>query len=456
MDAISKRRSTNKEAKPAKQNILQLNKCVNVLLLMFFFFFVIGQNAFASMPRTLDYYLQEAKTNSPLIHQAINDNKVVTLDLSQVKSILTQPQINLDASVLLAPIISHDNGTNQIQLASNSATRYNGYDLAVTNGGQYQALLSLQQPLFTKPSYHAYEQKASINHDINDNTIRLTQHEIEQLVSHQFLLCINSFMQLKTNSQFLQEIAEQLRIIHPLVENAIYKQTDEMILQIEYKNYQDAYATQNADYVTNLYDLNALCGIRDTSIVELEPTHLQMNHLPVKQSNFTTAYTLDSTALTADLKINNLKYLPQVNLFADGGLNASYMPTLNRFGMSAGVTFSWILFDGHQRKIQQEKTHFGLQNISFDKQNFMTQQEMNKAKIIHQINALDERMQNLQDQLKMYAKLVSTYELQLSHGNISIMDYKNLLKDVAAKQQEATLARIEKESLISSYNYWNY
>jgi uncharacterized protein (DUF3084 family) len=86
----------------------------------------------------------------------------------------------------------------------------------------------------------------------------------------------------------------------------------------------------------------------------------------------------------------------------------------------------------------------------------MTQQEMNKAKIIHQINALDERMQNLQDQLKMYAKLVSTYELQLSRGNISIMDYKNLLKDVAAKQQEATLARIEKESLISSYNYWNY
>ena len=86
----------------------------------------------------------------------------------------------------------------------------------------------------------------------------------------------------------------------------------------------------------------------------------------------------------------------------------------------------------------------------------MTQQEMNKDKIIRQINALDERLQNLQDQLKMYAKLVSAYELQLSHGNISVMDYKNLLKDVAAKQQEATLARIEKESLISSYNYWNY
>jgi outer membrane protein TolC len=455
MDSISKRTSTTKTAKPTKNRHFTLIGTIQALFFVLFFH-VTGQTAFSATPKTLDYYLQEAKTNSPLIHRAINDNKVVALDLRQVKSILMQPQISLDAAVMLAPIISHDNGTNQLQLASSNATHYNGYDLAVSNGGQYQAMLSLQQPLFTKPSYHAYEQKASINREINDNSIRLTKHEIDQLVSHQYLLCVNNAMQLQTSAQLMQDIASQLRIMKPLVANAIYKQTDEMLLQIEYQNYSDIYATQHADYVANLYDLNTLCGIHDTTVVELEPTHLQLNDLPVNQSIFTKSYTLDSTALTADLKINNLKYLPQVNLFANGGLNASYLPTLNRFGVSAGISFSWMLYDGHQRKIQQERTHFGLQNISFDKQNFITQQEMNKDKIIRQINALDERMQNLQDQLKMYAKLVSAYELQLSHGNISVMDYKNLLKDVAAKQQEATLARIEKESLISSYNYWNY
>jgi hypothetical protein len=455
MDSISKRTSTTKTAKPIKKRHFPLIQTIQALFFVLFFL-VTGQTAFSATTRTLDYYLQEAKTNSPLIHRAINDNKVLTLDLRQVKSILMQPQISLDAAVILAPIISHDNGTNQFQLASSNATHYNGYDLAVTNGGQYQAMLSLQQPLFTKPSYHAYEQKASINSEINDNSIRLTKHEIDQLVSHQYLLCVNNAMQLQTSAQLMQDIASQLRIMKPLVANAIYKQTDEMLLQIEYQNYRDMVATQHADYVANLYDLNALCGIHDTTVVELEPTHLQLNDLPVTQSIFTKSYTLDSTALTADLKINNLKYLPQVNLFANGGLNASYLPTLNRFGVSAGISFSWMLYDGHQRKIQQERTRFGLQNIFFDKQNFMTQQEMNKDKIIRQINALDDRLQNLQDQLKMYAKLVSAYELQLSHGNIFVMDYKNLLKDVAAKQQEATLARIEKESLISSYNYWNY
>lgn len=442
-------------SKPAKNSQLRFKKQATILVFSFIFF-LLAQTIFATTPRTLDYYLQQATTYSPLIHRTINDNKVVALDLRQVRSILMQPQISLDAAVLLAPIISHDNGTNQFQLASSNATHYNGYDLAVTNGGQYQAMLSLQQPLFTQPSYRAYEQKASVNTAINDNSIRLTQHEIKQLVSRQYLLCLNSAMQLKTSTQLLQEIAGQLRVMKPLVANAIYKQTDEMLLQIEYQNYQDIYATQHADYVANLYDLNALCGIHDTAVVALEPTHLQLNNLPVKQSYFTTAYTLDSTALTADLKINNLKYLPQVNLFANGGLNASYLPTLNRFGVSAGISFSWTLYDGHQRKMQVERTHYGLQNIAFDKQNFVTQQEMNKEKFIRQINALDERLQNLRQQLKTYANLVSAYELQLSHGNISIMDYKNLLKDVAAKQQEATLARIEKESLISSYNYWNY
>ncbi|MBB3187577.1 TolC family protein [Microbacter margulisiae] len=414
-----------------------------------------SQNLFAETSRTLDFYLQQAEKNSPLINKTLNDNRVVALNLQEVKKILRDPQINLNAAVMLAPIISHDNGT-QLQLASNNATKYNGYDLAITNGGQYQALLAVQQPLFTQPSYRAYEEKSNINQDINKNTIRLTRHDIQQLVSHQYLLCLNSAMQMETSNKLVNEIGNQLRIMTPLVANAIYKQTDEMLLQIEYKNYQDAYTAQRAAYVANLYDLNALCGIQDTSVVTLEPAHLVMNQLPTKQSYFLTAYKLDSMALLSDLKINNLKYLPQVNLFADGGLNASYLPTPNRLGISAGITFSWTLYDGHQRKIEQEKTHYGLENIAFDKHNFITQQDMNKSKIIHQINALNERIQNLDDQLNTYKKLVTAYELQLAHGNMSIMDYKNLLRDVAAKQQEATLAHIEKESLICSFNYWNY
>jgi outer membrane protein TolC len=410
----------------------------------------------AASSRNLSYYLQQAEKNSPLIHKAVNDNQVVTLNLQQMKNVLKQPQVSLDASVLLSPIVSHDNGSTRVQLASNGADRYNGYDLAVTNGGQYQALLSVQQPLFTQKSYRNYDRQAAIDRQINDNSIRLTKHEIEQLVSRQYILCITSQLQLDISAEQMKELTEQLQVMHVLVSNAIYKQTDEMLLQLEYQTYKDAYASNRADYAANLYDLNALCGIHDTTVVDLEPTHFRMNNLPITQSQFITSYTLDSLAVIADRKINDLKYLPQVNLVANGGLNSSYLPTPNRLGISAGITFSWTLYDGHQRELQLKKSQYGLQNITFDKQLFSIQQNTNKDKIIRQIEALDEHLKNLNDQLTIYSGLISAYELQLSHGNISVMDYKNILKDATAKKQEIVTAQMEKEALISSYNYWNY
>ena len=419
------------------------------------FFLLFSTVAFSSSPRNLSYYLQQAEANSPLIHKAVNDNQVVTLNLSQMQSVLRQPQVSLDASLLLAPIISHDNASSRFQLASGGADKYNGYDLGISNGGQYQALLSVQQPLFTQKSYRAYSQQASINRQANDNTIRLTKHEIEQLVSRQYILCLTAKFQQANSSEQLKAIAEQLQIMHLLVANAVYKQTDEMLLQIEYQNNQDTYATNRAEYVANLYDLNALCGIHDTTVVDIEETHFSLNRLPVTESLFMTSYKFDSLSLASDLQINNLKYLPQVNLVANGGLNSSYLPTLNRLGLSAGLNFSWTLYDGHQRKIQEEKTRYGLKNISFDKQLFTVQQNTNKDKIIRQIAALDEHLRSLNEQLNSYASLVAAYELQLKHGNISVMDYKNLLKDVIAKKQEIVISRMEKEALISSYNYWN-
>ena len=89
--------------------------------------------------RDLKYYLEKAEMNSPLINKNKNDNKLINLDLQQISAMLSKPEINFEASMMLAPIIYHDNGTNRFQLASEGANKYNGYDLATTDGGAYQA-----------------------------------------------------------------------------------------------------------------------------------------------------------------------------------------------------------------------------------------------------------------------------------------------------------------------------
>ena len=406
--------------------------------------------------RDLNFYVEQAKINSPLINKSKNENKVVTLDLQQIKSILSKPEINLQSSILFAPIVSHDNNSNRFEWVSNGATKYTGYDMALTDGGQYQAIVSVKQPLLTGSKYQSYSNKAAISGQINENNIALTIHELEQVVGYQYLLCIKSKKQTDNSLLLLNELDSQVKILKKLVENAIYKQTDLMLLQIEIQNYIAEYILYQSEYMTNLYDLNLICGINDTARVELQDLDFTFKPEKVFISKFSASYKLDSLNVIADQAIYELKYKPQLDLFANAGLNAVYVPAFNRLGFSTGLTLTWNIFDGRQRDIQREKSIINLQTIGFEKKNFLTQNDINKNKIINQINVLNQRIIFSEQQTDQYDKLYSVYSKNLSQGEASVMDFKNLLKDIAAKKQEILLLKMEKQLLINSYNYLNY
>lgn len=404
----------------------------------------------------LNFYLEQAKANSPLINKSRNENKIVSLDLQQINRILMKPEINVVSGVTFAPIISHDNNVNRFQLVTGGATSYNGYDLALTDGGSYQAIVSLRQPLLSGSKYRTYAGKADISGQINENNIALTIHEIEQLVGYQYILCIKSLKQSENSLSILNAIEAQLKILQKLVENAIYTQADLIILQIEIQDLVSDYRSFLAEYKTNLYDLNLICGIRDTSRIILQ----DMEVLPAPEytgkSNFLKSYILDSLGLIADQSIYELKYKPQLDLFADAGLMASYIPYLTRFGFSTGITFSWNIFDGHQRNIEKQKSAINIRNLEFEKQNLMTQNYISRNKILNQLTDVDEKLILREKQTGQYKKLYDTYTRELATGEASVMDFKNLLRDISAKKEEILILKMERRLLINSYNYLNY
>lgn len=158
-----------------------------LLLLLLFSTWILNAQS-----RDLSYYLEQAKANSPLIHQSINEKKMVALDLKQVQAVLSKPEINLEGNVLFAPIVSHNNNSNRLEWISKGADSYSGYDLAISDGGQYQAVATLKQRLIANAELKANTHKADINTKINDNNIDLTIHDLEQLVSYQYLLCVKA------------------------------------------------------------------------------------------------------------------------------------------------------------------------------------------------------------------------------------------------------------------------
>jgi hypothetical protein len=409
-----------------------------------------------SQGRDLNFYIEQAKINSPLIHKNKTDTKIIDLDLQQTERVLKSPVISLESSLLFAPIISQDSKLGSFNLSSNGADNYSGYDLSITNGGQYQAFVSLKQPLLGDMNLKVYSAKSDITHQRNYNSTTLTIHEIEQLVGYQYILCLKSKTQIKNGAIILDQLHEQLKILHKLVENAVYKQSDLMLLEIEKENLELTNKSFEDDYKSNLFDLNLLCGIKDSSGIDIQEIELPAKPETVNNSQFLISYKLDSLGIIADQSISELKYKPQLSAFADAGYNASGIPTFNRFGFSAGLTFSWNLYDGNQRKLEREKSNVNIQSLQFEKNHFSRQQEINKDKIKNQIKSLDERKILLENQLNQYDKLYKVYSDQLTQGLISIMDFKNFLKDRIAKKQDYLLLKMEKQLLVNSYNYWNY
>ncbi|MEI6753607.1 MAG: TolC family protein [Paludibacter sp.] len=418
--------------------------------------FIITSISIFSQQLNLNFFLEQAKRNSPLINKNNNDSKIINLDFQQTERILKSPVISLESGLLFAPIISNDAVPSTFDVVSNGSSNYIGYDLGITNGGQYQAYLSVKQPLLGNMNLKPYTTKSDISRKQNENSTTLTVHELEQLVGYQYILCLKSKAQIKNGKTILQLVDEQLSIMHKLVENAIYKQSDLMLLEIEKQNKVLEKKSFEDDYKANLYDLNLLCGIKESTAIDIEEIELSLKHETTSSSQFLISYKLDSLGIVAEQTISELKYKPQLNVFANAGYNATGIPTPDRFGFSIGFNFSWMLYDGNQRKLEREKSNINLLTQQFEKNHFITQKEINLNKIKDQLKALTERGIILESQLAQYEKLYKVYENELAHGLVSVMDFKNLLKDLTAKRQEYLMQKMEKQLLVNSYNYWNY
>jgi len=419
-----------------------------LIVIISFFEHVYSQNS-------LQYYLDKALETSPLLKKQSNNNKIIDLDLKQFNAIYKSPKISLNSNVLLSPILSKDNNSSKLQLVSSGSTDYVGYDLGATNGGQFQALMSVNQPLFTNKYYNTQKNKATITKAKNENDVQLTKAEIAQIVTHQYILCTQS-EKLKTNTQkIIQIIEDQINQMKPLVNAGIYKLIDLKLLEIELQNNQIEYERLNGEYLNNFSGLNLLSGIEATNLPKLEDIHLQLT-APLKKSGlFVNQFQLDSLSIQAEQKIFELQYLPKISAFGDAGLNATYLPKPNRLGFSAGISLNWNLFDGHQKQYKNAQSQLFLSNVETDKQYFENQNTIRKNNILSQINNLDSQLILIDNQLTEYQKLLELYQIELKQSLVSVLEIKILIKDISIKQQVKTNTLMVKEILINSYNYWN-
>lgn len=421
------------------------------IIYLFFFFTSVG---FAQTD--LNSYINSAKQNSPLIIDNKNQSKVGQLEVERLKAFYTKPQIGITANYLFSPIINLDNNTTKFEPNSSGAEKYMGYDFAASNGGTYQALINVTQPLFNAERYKTYADQLKVTTQINDNTVKLTEHDIEKIVTDQYILCLQDIKQADYAEAMMKLLEEQKGIVQKLVESSIYKQSDLTLLNIEYQNFLGQLTTFKATYKRDLMDLNVICGINDTANVKLNSIDLPIK-TNIETSAFSEKYRLDSLNIISAQKTFELKYKPQLNAFANTGLNAVYAPTIpNRFGLSAGISFSYNLFDGGQRNITRNKTDLLLKSVSSYRENFTKQNSVRKAKILNELQSYTTRISIAEQQLKEYNSLLNSYRKEILSGQLSIVNYVTTLKNMATVQRDYSMLFFQRQSLINAYNYWNW
>ncbi len=387
--------------------------------------------------QTLDYFIKQGLTNSPLLKDYQNQINSTSLDSLLVNS-SRMPQVVLNGQLMAAPEYNHF-----------------GYDDAITNGGNYSGLVSVSQPVFNRKTLGNKYESISIQKRSLANTSKILTHDLIRAITNQYLTAYVDFSDLQFNHVFFKLLQSELDIIQKLVSQGIYKQTDYLSLLIENQSLEMLIQQLNGQYEKDIRLLNQICGLNDTIDYKLAIPEIEKKELsnPILSPLFM-QYILDSLQITNEKKSVENRYRPKINWFADAGFNSSkFLGIYQHFGYSAGINISIPIYDGNQRKYETEKLSMS-EDSRYHYESFYKNQYTTQLKqLIGELNVSNEITEKLKKKLTTAEELLSLSKKQLNYGNISITEFLNSLKNYNATNHDLSQSQIKTLMIVNELDY---
>lgn len=411
-----------------------------------------GQNPTRSLP----YYIETARNNSPLIRDYHNQIAIQQNELQRLKAFYTRSRVELNGDYLFVPIIVREDGKTSFKWNAKDATDYYGYDLGESSGSLH-AGINWTQPLLGNKIYKTAKEQAQVHTDILNDNIRMEKHQLERSVKEQYILCLLDKQQIDLADSITETLNRQRSIVQKMIQSGSVRQSDLHLLTIEQAANDELRIAALQSYHTHLMDLNILCGIKDTAKVDLEHIDLQPDLSSDMPSSFWERYRLDSLNTVASLNTFHSQYKPQLNLFVTGGLQiGEFAYAYKHFGWSAGLTFSWTLFDGKQKRWKERQTRVQLNTIETYKVNFQNQNHLRIQQYLTEIQRYDKRKALLRKQSAEYEALLADYRKEIQAGQLSVIDYITVLKSKIQVEKNYLLLQTNRQLLVAAFNYWNW
>lgn len=384
----------------------------------------------------LDYYLDAAVANSPLLNAKKNDLRGATLDSALVRATY-RPQVGFTANVAYDPII---NGV--------------GYDEVITNKQQGSTLVHFDMLLPGNRMLKVQNGFAALNRRSLSLDYSLKVKDLKQQVTNQYLVVYGDQQQLAYLKESYQLLQREDSILQRLARANIYRQTDYLTFVASMRKQQLLSMQALSQLKYNLGQLRYLCGIEDTSLVSLSKPNLPLAELVNIDSTLTTRkFTADSLLIASKHSLIDAQYRPTFSLHADAGYLSSFLfEPYNNFGVGVGATFAIPIYDGHQRTLQHQKVVLQEQSLGFEKGRVMRQQQIQRRLLQGQLNDLAQQSKEVEEQLSFARALVEANRRLLESGQVDIPMFFMSIQSYMDLEGQKWSAEVARYMLINELN----
>jgi outer membrane protein TolC len=398
---------------------------------------VLFPDSIFSQNQQLDFYISEGLKNSPLLKDYTNQAQSLIFDSLKTRAGL-KPVVNAGANAMYAP----------------SAKNF-GYDSAITNGGNYSALVSISQPLFRKRIRENQFENIALQNEGLSVQMKITKSDLSKLITSQYIAAYSDYSQMEFTRSLILLLNEEQSHLKTLVEKGIYMQTDYLNLNISIQSQQISLKQFLMQYKNDLYSLNLLCGISDTGVIGLSNPELRIKHdNDISNSPMFMQFRIDSLRIMNNKSLVEINYKPKLNAFADAGFNAINPKNIPfNFGTSIGLNFTVPLYDGKQRKYDLGKLSLA-ENTRLNYSEFYSRQFQQRIQQLkEQLKSLDELRIEISIQLAEQQKLIDLYKAEIEKGLVRFSDFILTVNNYTGTKNTLKQTEISRMQIINEINY---
>ena len=387
----------------------------------------------------LDFYVGQALANSPLLKDYKNQVAASYYDSLLILAAY-KPQVTGNSNNSYAPVIKGW-----------------GYDNALTNGANINAVVGVNKQLMNKKTVAAQFQNIQLQNATISNTSKLTEQDLKRTIIAQYITAYGDLQQLNFTKEINSLLTKQEIVLKKMTRNNVFKQVDYLSFLVTLQQQALVVRQQQMQYKNDFALLNYLCGVTDTATVNLSDPQITSDSIPDKtQSIFFKQFEIDSLKSLNSKALLEINYRPKINLFADAGYNSSlaYKPYKN-LGTSVGVSVTIPIYNGGQKKMEISKINIADKNRTDYKDFFSNQYKQQIDQLTQQLHETESMISVIDEQLKYSKSLIEVNGKLMNAGEAKVTDFILALNNYITAKNLITQNRISRLQIINQLNYWN-